>query len=393
MRILFVAMPDSIHTARWISQVTNQGWEVYLYPVYKADPHPSLRNITLFDTHIFRPASLDISVEWINWPSIRYYLDYYNRRFKHQYSTKPAELSLKKVIKLIKPDIVHSLEFQHAGYMTLNVKKQFGEKFPTWIATNWGSDLYLFGRLLEHQHPIREILEKCDYYSCECQRDVEIAQKMGLKSPVLPVLPNAGGIKVDQAVILCQDGPVSKRKYIIIKGYQGWAGRAFVALQALRFCQDILQGYTLIIFNSGEDTTLAARLFSDDTGIPVEIIPSFSSHEEILRQFGESRIYIGLSISDAISTSLLEAMVMGAFPIQSCTACADEWIENGATGFIVPPEDPQKIAEAIRDALTDDKLVDQAAEINLGVARKRLDYEKIQTQVIEMYQNILSSRN
>jgi len=71
----------------------------------------------------------------------------------------------------------------------------------------------------------------------------------------------------------------------------------------------------------------------------------------MLHYYGRARIYIGLSISDAISTSLLEAMVMGAFPIQSCTACADEWIEDGKSGFIVPPEDPHVIAEAIRRAL------------------------------------------
>ena len=32
MRILFVAMADSVHTARWISQIDDQGWDIHLYP-------------------------------------------------------------------------------------------------------------------------------------------------------------------------------------------------------------------------------------------------------------------------------------------------------------------------------------------------------------------------
>ena len=44
---------------------------------------------------------------------------------------------------------------------------------------------------------------------------------------------------------------------------------------------------------------------------------------------------------------------MGALPIQSCTACADEWIVDGRSGLIVPPEDVDVIENALRRALTD----------------------------------------
>jgi glycosyltransferase involved in cell wall biosynthesis len=104
--------------------------------------------------------------------------------------------------------------------------------------------------------------------------------------------------------------------------------------------------------------------------------------------FGRARIYIGLGISDGISTSLLEAMVMGAFPIQSCTACADEWIVDGKSGFIVPPEDPVLVAAAIRRALADDQLVNLAAEINAKTARERLDTSVIQPQVVKLYEDV-----
>jgi glycosyltransferase involved in cell wall biosynthesis len=110
-----------------------------------------------------------------------------------------------------------------------------------------------------------------------------------------------------------------------------------------------------------------------------------------LRWYGRARLYIGLSISDAISTSLLEAMVMGTFPIQSCTACADEWIEDGKTGFIVHPEDTDIIELLIRRALLEDELVDQAAEQNLLVVKERLDQKLIRSQIATFYEQVMNS--
>ncbi|PJF21606.1 MAG: hypothetical protein CUN56_10200, partial [Phototrophicales bacterium] len=47
-----------------------------------------------------------------------------------------------------------------------------------------------------------------------------------------------------------------------------------------------------------------------------------------------------------------------------------------------------EIAQAIRRAVTDDALVDRAAERNQQIARKRLDFNKIKDQVVAMYQQV-----
>ena len=388
MRILFVAMIDSVHTARWISQVADQGWELYLFPVLQKYPHAMLRNITVFGATARRAPYLDKSVRYIRRASLPFYLDVQEGRIKHQILNKHKEKALLRTIRSIKPDIIHTLEFQHAGYMALKAKKKMDGHFPTWIATNWGSDIFHFGKFAEHRQPIREVLQNCDYYSCECQRDIQLARDMGFQGQVLPVWPNAGGLKIEHAASFRQPGPVSNRKTIILKGYQGQFGRALVAFQAFRLCQNMLKDYTIIVYSASEETSAAARLFMHETGIAVQVAPK-STHEEILSLFGMARIYVGLSISDGISTSLLEAMVLGAFPIQSCTACADEWMEDGQNGLIVPPEDPAAIAAAIHCALSDDLMVDRASVINAQIVAQRLDYFAIQSQVIKMYGNIL----
>jgi glycosyltransferase involved in cell wall biosynthesis len=381
-------MSDSIHTARWINQLNGQGWDLHLFPsIDYGGTHSEFRNITVHHSLYGKQKDLDQSVKLRGIPVGSKEIAYLGRTALNRICPAYRAFQLRRLIKKLHPDIIHSIEIQAAGYLTSEVKKKYVGKFPTWIVTNWGNDIYLFGRLSEHENKIKEVLASCDYYSCECQRDVQLAQQMGLRGEVLPVLPNAGGFDLTRVAQFRQPGPTSTRRLILLKGYQDWHGRALVGLRAIEICADALRGYRVGIYVANPDVKIAAELVSKSTGIPIEIIP-YCSHDDMLRHYGQARVYIGLSISDGISISELEAIVMGAFPIQSCTACADEWITDGQSGFIVPPEDPEPVAEAIRRAVSDDMLVDRAAELNAQVARERLDQAVIKPQVVAIYQKV-----
>ena len=259
---------------------------------------------------------------------------------------------------------------------------------PRWIVSNWGSDIYLFGRFAEHAPRIASVLRDCDHYLCECHRDIALAEACGLRhDKVLGVIPNAGGLDLPLTRDLATT-PTSTRRLILVKGYQNWAGRALVALAAIGASADALRGYTVAVCLASDDVELAARLLASTSGLNVEIIPR-CSHTDMLRWQGRARIFIGLSISDAISTSLTEAMALGAFPIQSCTACADEWLVDGVSGFIVPPEDPGRVAAAIKAAATDDELVDHAAKVNRKTVEARLSAVDVREQVLAAYRHVM----
>jgi len=298
---------------------------------------------------------------------------------------------LARLIERLKPDVVHSLEIQHAGYLTQMARGYVKEGFPLWVATNWGADIHYFGRMPQHAVKIRAVLGACDYYSCETQRDVQLARDFGFRGKVLPVLPNTGGFDLAKTEALRQPGPTSARRVVLLKGPQGWVYRGLVGLQALALCVDVLKGYTVAIYLAAPEMVEAAEAFSRETGLHVEVIP-FCSHEDMLRWHGRARVSIGLAISDGISTSFLEALVMGSFPVLSHTGGAWEWISDGETGSLVPPEDRIAVSKAIRRALTDDDLVDHAAEANRETARKRLDYEQVRSRAIGMYEEVLRSR-
>lgn len=383
-RILFVGMVESIHCSRWISQIVDEkGFEIYMYPSnLLVKPNPELPSIKIVQPFISKSS--------IGKLLLRIMVRFFQIDLK-----KFTAKGLGKAIRHLKPDLIHSLETQQSGYLILDVKKNLIEPFPRWWHTNWGSDVYLFGRLEEHKKKIEEVLRNCDYYSCESERDVKLGRAYGFEKTVMPVYPNAGGFDIEKLQLIRNlSEKTSARKIIMLKGYQGWAGRCLVGIRALNRVKDLLDGYEILIYSNPntEDVVIAARLLSLEAKIPVEFVPINSSHAHLLKLHSKARISIALSISDAISISALEAMSVGSFPIQSDTSTADEWFKHGKSGFLVPAEDPEIIEQSLRLALTDDRLVDEAADINWKKIKVDADYGILKKKTITSYNSIFNNK-
>jgi glycosyltransferase involved in cell wall biosynthesis len=396
MRILYVAMAGSVHVARYLSQVNDRGWDLHLFDSGDQNGcgHPLLQRVTLHGClHWPRPEEIDASVSAVGfWPLPRgsRVANLFARRFLNTSQIAPRKLA--RLIDDLRPDVIHTHEIQHGGYLMLRASKYLNRALPPWIVTNWGSDIYFFGRLKNHQAEIRAVLSTCQYYSCETARDVPLARRFGFHGEVLlPVMPNPGGFRFEETEPLRQPGPTSKRRLILVKGYQGLFGRALTALRALELCRDLLRDYKIVVYSAGDDLRMAAEVLANSTQLEIEVIPHTHNYQDMLRLRGQARISIGLSVSDAASISFLEALVMGAFPIQSDTGAAHEWIKDGEGGFIVHPEEPQQVAQALRRALTDDDLVDSAVAKNDRVARARLDFYDLREKVVAWYEKIAAT--
>ncbi len=384
-------MSESIHTVRWINQLKNEGWDIYLFPSYdNRGIHQDLDGVEIC-------IPFFSIFNWLDQFGLGKYFSFLHRkitRLNRNSSNDYYSKRLKRYIEQIKPDIIHSLETQGGGFLVAKVKSEYysSSPFPKWWHTNWGSDIFLLGRLPEQKPLIKRVVTNCDFYSCECTRDIDLARSFGFSGTAFLPYPNTGGF--DPSLIKnCKNFSLetAKRKVIMLKGYQGWAGRALVGIRALERCGNLIKDYEIVIYSNGtgEDVYIASTLLSQNTGAKVTILPDKTPHSEIMKYHSLARISIGLSIGDAISTSLLEAMAMGSFPIQSCTACASEWFTDGISGLIVTPEDPEIVENAIRKALLDDILVNSASEINYRKILVDANFDLLRTKTIENYKIVL----
>jgi glycosyltransferase involved in cell wall biosynthesis len=391
VRILFVTLADSVHAARWIKQLQDQKWDIHVFPHSEHEAiHPELCGVT-FHNLIRQPAphkSLRIRQTGIAWPMSRGMTR--TRKAFQRFGFLQQAARLKRLIRTLKPDFIHILEMQRAGYMTLACLDQFPdhERIPPVIYSSWGSDIFHFGRKPEHQDRIRRFLAKCDYVITDCYRDIALAREFGFKGEVLGVFPVGGGFDFDQVCEPQNQVPTAARRVVALKGYDGgdWGGRASVALEAFSLCSDHLGPYEIVVYSGGSALKERAERISTASGLNFTFLPH-TSHSRILNLFARSRLAIGLSTTDGTPNSMLEAMVMGAFPIQSDTISTGEWIKDARNGFLVPAEDPHAVARAIKHALSDDELVNRAERLNARITR-RIGKAVIQPQVIEMYRNV-----
>jgi glycosyltransferase involved in cell wall biosynthesis len=384
-------MPDSVHTARWIKQVSTQHWDLHVFPVDDAAPHPDLANVTFHSfSRAARPPGVDRTVRFKGPYPFRRGSHFFSLMAQRFFMARMARAErLAAVIRRTRPDLIHSLEMQHCAYLTLEARKTLGSSFPTWFVSSWGNDVYLFGRLTEHAAKVREVLTSCDYFTADCNRDLPLAREYGFKGQTFPALPGAGGFDIELVKRLRPAGLTSARRVIALKGYQHSCGRALDGLRAIELCADVLKEFVVALYFPNPEVCIAAELMSQRTGIKIEIVPK-TSYEESLRMHGRARLSIGISISDGLPLSTMEAALMGSFPIQTNTSCVDEWLRDGVGTLLVPAEDPQAIAVAIRRAVTDDDLVDRAAEINFQVIAEQLNLEGVKSQVVAMYQDIFA---
>ena len=375
--IIVVGMLDSIHVARWMDSVKHLPYRYILFP---SSPHrqihPSLK--TLINSQL-EVSVIELSVFLRALALPLWILD-------RVFANRVRAWILKKCIRRNGASLVHAIELQNAGYVSRRACADLD--VPLYV-TNWGSDIYWFSRFKKHQVELRKLMARADYYSAECHRDLQLATAMGFTGEFFPVVPNAGGIDKDLLAHFVVT-PTTERRVVLVKGYTNFVGRADIALDAVCLLETELAGYEVVVYSATHKAQKLVRQIKKTTDINIRSIPKKKlSHREMIELFSLARVYVGISESDGISTSMLEAMATGCFPIQTTTACVDEWIEDGVSGLFIDHLDANTVVEALRRAISDDDLVHVAAGINQLTTSKKLDQTTITDTVSKYYPTIL----
>jgi hypothetical protein len=379
--IAIVAMAHSVHTARWVAMIRGAWIRIVVIPVMPemafANLAPDRTIASADDLAQLRAGEVGVfdfnDQDWKFAKAVDQCAGFV--RESHPAFPPHSRLAtahhVTTAIRLIDPDLVHSMEIQIAGYLTLEARRRLSSAFPPWLLSNWGSDVMLFQKLPGHRTQLASIFEHIDGYWSECHRDVGIARHLGYMGRVFDPVPASGGMSLENLPKVEQ--PPSRRRKILIKGYHGWAGRGMHILSAIYMAAEALRGYKILISFPSEGMTEMVRSISSHTGLDMAIVPHLPAHYDALVRLSECRMAIGLGISDGITTTLLEAMSVGTFPILADSSCACEWVTHERDAMIVGPHDVAGLAAAISRAARDDDLVDRAAPRNQREVRTRWD--------------------
>jgi len=378
MKILMVSI-FAPHFFNWTQQLKDSGYEVYWLDV--------------FDSHTHVPQ-IDFVEQIIGWR--------YKKDFKGRYFLKKKYPSINKLInrfnerdfaeffeeKLneIQPDVVHSFVMQLACIPILDIMEN-NPKIK-WVYSAWGSDLFFYQKRERDIAEITQVLKRIDYLFTDCKRDFKIADSNGFGGIYLGNFPGGGGFKID--LYESENHTFENRNIILIKGYQGKHGRCIEVLKALNLIKDMLVGFEIVVFGAANE--VYNYISSGENQLDNLVVKPKINFEEVIKLLGKSIIYIGNSMSDGTPNTLLEAIIMDVFPIQSDPGGATaEIIEHKKNGLLISkPENIEHIKNTLLISIRDKELLKTGIGYNRKIIKPKLDREYIKMQVLEKYRLIES---
>lgn len=380
MKILFVSV-FSNHFFNWVLQLKDSGHEVYWLDAQDAN------------TYVKKIDFVHQTVKWKNkfefpgrqrikkhLPSLDAFIKKINqRKFLDVFQQKYNE---------IQPDVIHSFEMNSACVPILEIMKSHPEK--KWIYTAWGTDLFYYANEPEKLEGTKAVFNRLDYMFADCTRDFLIAKKLGFTGNYLGTFPGGGGYEFHSSISLIKE--FQQRKTILIKGYQNKFGRCINVLEALKEIEFEIKDYKIIVFGAPEEVFNFASLPRFRTMKNLNVI-GLIGRGEVLELMGQSLIYIGNSISDGMPNTLLEAIIMECFPIQSNPGGAtEEIIEHGKNGYLIEdPDNSEEIAGLIKKAVKNQMLLKSGIEYNSKYIKPKLDRDYVMEMVLNRYELIAQS--
>lgn len=391
-RLLLVCYANSAHALSWISLLDGSGFDVRVFSTVFREEEENTR-----DWH--HPTYITIKPEKSVHRVSKVYSLLPGRPMRGLSSLFDGRYSITArwlgwVIRTWKPDILHSMPLDVGGKLAAQALENLPRSsWPKWVASSWGSDIYLGLDDPQKSKSIQYILANCDGFMADCKRDLDLAVQHGLDSQKLAsdhALPGAGGPDLKQFAQLrvkCKTRDV----ILLPKAFEReHANRILPALEALNMLNSDLQSYEIHLASTSQAVLAWLRqmpkTFQDRCHIH-----SFLSQQDLFELFARARIVLSPSLSDGTPNVMLEAMAAGALPIMSPIESIKEWIVDGENGLLAHALYPDKIATALQRALTDNALFERAQRLNWEIVRQRADRLKVQEQVVSYYSKLVTS--
>jgi glycosyltransferase involved in cell wall biosynthesis len=293
-------------------------------------------------------------------------------------------ISIAKILKQIKPDIVH-LHVQHHYAPVV-----YFSRIP-YILHSWGLEVlglyYMssFRRVLAKQAAMKTDKIIVD---AECMK--KIWTSMGISEKKVEVIPfgvdtnlfnpNTNGKHVRKRL------GIRKNDITIISTRPFFVHYNIECL--MKAIPIIARKHENVIFIIKGRGPLEGKIRKLVKKLQVDQHVRFTSpvpYNEMPQYLAAANIYVSTSFIDSTSVSLLEAMACGLPPITTDITGNREWIKNKINGFLYRPKDHKALAENIVRLIENEGLRRQFGERCLREVEKRATWEKCVCKMETIY--------
>ena len=351
MKICFFAASNSIHSYRWVKYFAGRGHTITW--------------VSLCET-IFEPIE-----------GVKYYEIVSSKNLT---SIFRSVVFLRRILKSNKPDCLHVHYLGVYGLIALI------SGFRSIVSTPWGSDIIINKKNFLYRILIRTFLKRANLITCDAQHMKDQILELGVSKNRIEII-NFG---IDTEQFSPKPANFYLRKKMKIKdGFTIISMRNFEPVYDLKTLvlamPDILSKHpdvNFVLIGKGSQEKELKDLVKELKIESSVYFPGFISNPDLPQLLNNSDIYISTSLSDAgIAASTAEAMACGVPVVVTDTGENYKWVKNGETGYSVPPSEPLRLAEAIKNMILEPKEIKK-----VGLAGRKIisDYNDYQTEMAKM---------
>ncbi len=297
-----------------------------------------------------------------------------------------AARRLQLLISYVQPDLMHAMRIPYEGMLAA-----LAEPPCPLLISVWGNDFTLHAPSTRKMAKLtRQTLQRANALHTDCDRDRRLANAWGFSTQTPAItLPGAGGVKLDifQADSMARVDEEREPLIINPRGVRAYV-RNDTFFQAIPLVLAQVPQARFICPGMAGEVEILHWVEKLDISRSVTLLPHLT-RADMATLFEQAHIAVSITEHDGTPNTLLEALACGCFPIAGDIETLREWITPGMNGLLVPPGDPQALANAILTTLAQPILRSRAREINLQMIRDRVDYARVMPQAHDFYKSLI----
>lgn len=366
MKILLLSDPNSPHTIKWACSLAESGIKVKVFGF-------SALNVSEYD------RNLNVSVTTLNQNIKR------NESILFKLKYLKSIPVVKKIIQEYSPDIVHAHFASSYGIVGAL------SNFKPFILSVWGYDIYNFPRIsFLHKYVIRYNLKMASKILSTSEAMAKETSFYTNKS--IEITPF--GINLEQFKPFYIKSIFDQNDIVIgtIKALEKKYGVKYL-LKAFKIVIDRHPHLPLKLLVVG-DGSLKDNLHQLARNLEIENRVIFTGkipYSKVAEYYNMLDIYVAVSIehSESFGVAVIEASACEKPVVVSNVGGLPEVVEDKVTGFIVPPKDSEKTADAIEKLITDKSLAKKMGQAGRIRVTNKFNWQNNVDQMISIYNSVL----
>lgn len=368
MKICFIADAVNIQTQKWVNYFARKGHEVHLISSSPGEGY--IEGVQLYQLTVPLPQN-----SWVVLRSI---------------NVLTRIIKARKLVNRIKPDIISAHFIATNGFLGAI------SGFHPLVLTAWGSDILLLPKQSFYwRYLSKYALKRADLVTCNSEVLRRGLVGLGVDPTKIRIVyhgvdtqkfkPQPG--KGFRARLGLQGVPVviSTRKLRLIYNVE-------MLIKAVPLILERIPQASFIIAGDGEQMEHLERLTAS-LGVSENVrFVGWIQQAELPAYLTASDIYVSTSLSDSTSVSLQEAMACELAPVVTDLPANREWITDGETGFIVPINDVQMLAEMVVYLLKNEEIRERFGKEGRRIIKERAEYEKAMGKAEKVYAEVIRTQ-